>query len=152
MDDYVSSASPVRAIDAFVDSLDLPAPGFKTRNDCSEGRSSYHPGSLLKLYLRGYLKRTRSSRGLVIEKSDSLFSRLGRRPSSPATTRLPLDALNFPPLNLESAVQTADSRKLLVICYWLKGFLHRSQGILPRPRHHPTGEAGEFGRKCLTNQ
>jgi hypothetical protein len=40
VDDYVSSASPVRAIDAFVDSLDLPALGFKTRNDFSEGRSS----------------------------------------------------------------------------------------------------------------
>jgi len=64
VDDYVSSASPVRAIDAFVDSLDLLALGFKTRNDSSEGRSSYHPGSLLKLYLWGYLKRTRSSRGL----------------------------------------------------------------------------------------
>ena len=60
VDDYVSSASPVRAIDAFVDSLDLPALGFKTRNDFSDGRSSYHSGSLLKLYLWGYLKRTRS--------------------------------------------------------------------------------------------
>jgi transposase len=37
---------------------------LKTRNDFSDGRSSYHPGSLLKLYLWGYLKRTRSSRGL----------------------------------------------------------------------------------------
>jgi transposase len=64
VDDYISPASPVRAIDAFVDSLDLPALGFKTRDDFSEGRSSYHPGCLLKLYLWGYLKRTRSSRGL----------------------------------------------------------------------------------------
>jgi transposase len=64
VDDYVSAASPVRAIDAFVDSLDLPGLGFKTRGDSSEGRSSYHPGTLLKLYLWGYLKRTRSSRGL----------------------------------------------------------------------------------------
>jgi transposase len=64
VDDCISPASPVRAIDAFVDSLDLPALGFKTRDDFSEGRSSYHPGSLLKLYLWGYLKRTRSSRGL----------------------------------------------------------------------------------------
>ena len=64
VDDYVPPASPVRAIDAFVDSLDLRALGFKTRDDFSEGRSSYHPGGLLKLYLWGYLKRTRSSRGL----------------------------------------------------------------------------------------
>jgi transposase len=64
VDDYISPASPVRAIDAFVDSLDLLVLGFKTRGDFSEGRSSYHPGTLLKLYLWGYLKRTRSSRGL----------------------------------------------------------------------------------------
>jgi len=38
--------------------------GFKTRQGTSEGRSSYDPGTLLKLYLWGYLKRTRSSRGL----------------------------------------------------------------------------------------
>jgi transposase len=72
VDDCVSSASPVRAIDAFVDSLDLPALGFKTRNDCSEGRSSDHPGSLLKLYLWGYLKRTRSSRGLENARAENL--------------------------------------------------------------------------------
>jgi hypothetical protein len=31
IDDYVSPASPVRAIDAFVDQLDLAASGFKIR-------------------------------------------------------------------------------------------------------------------------
>jgi transposase len=64
VDDYVSPASPVRAIDAFVDQLDLASLGFKVRSVASEGRSSYDPGTLLKLYLWGYLKRTRSSRGL----------------------------------------------------------------------------------------
>ena len=60
IDDYVSPASPVRAIDAFVDQLDLATLGFKVRTESSEGRSSYDPGTLLKLYLWGYLKRTRS--------------------------------------------------------------------------------------------
>ena len=64
VDDFISPACPVRAIDAFVDSLDLAELGFKTRSDSSEGRSSYHPGTLLKLYLWGYLKRNRSSRSL----------------------------------------------------------------------------------------
>lgn len=64
IDDYVSPASPVRAIDAFVESLALHALGFKVRDDASEGRSACDPGTLLKLYLWGYLKRTRSSRGL----------------------------------------------------------------------------------------
>jgi transposase len=40
VDDYVSPASPVRAIDAFVDQLDLVALGFKVRTGASEGRSS----------------------------------------------------------------------------------------------------------------
>jgi transposase len=72
IDDYVSPASPVRAIDAFVDQLDLVASGFKTRTDSSEGRSSYDPATLLKLYLWGYLKRTRSSRGLETACAENL--------------------------------------------------------------------------------
>ena len=72
IDDYVSPASPVRAIDAFVDQLDLAALGFKVRTEFSEGRSSYDPGTLLKLYLWGYLKRTRSSRGLETACAENL--------------------------------------------------------------------------------
>lgn len=72
IDDYVSPASPVRAIDAFVDQLDLGASGFKTRTDSSEGRSSYDPATLLKLYLWGYLKRIRSSRGLETACAENL--------------------------------------------------------------------------------
>lgn len=72
IDDYVSKASPVRAIDAFVDSLDLVGLGFTTRTESAKGRSSYHPGTLLKLYLWGYFKRTRSSRGLEVACSENL--------------------------------------------------------------------------------
>lgn len=72
VDDYVSSASPVRAIDAFVDQLDLANLGFKVRTGASEGRSSYDPATLLKLYLWGYLKRTRSSRGLETACAENL--------------------------------------------------------------------------------
>jgi transposase len=64
VDDYVPQDDPVRAIDAFVDSLELHALGFRTRSEHSEGRSSYHPGTLLKLYLWGYLKKAQSSRKL----------------------------------------------------------------------------------------
>jgi hypothetical protein len=39
--DYVSEASPVRAIDAFVDQLDLAGLGFKVREESSVGRSSH---------------------------------------------------------------------------------------------------------------
>jgi transposase len=64
VDDYVSAESPVRAIDAFVDELRLEGLGFATRTATSAGRSSHDPAVLLKLYLWGYLKRSRSSRAL----------------------------------------------------------------------------------------
>lgn len=64
VDDFISRESPTRAIDAFVESLDLNALGFCVRDDFAQGRSSYHPATLLRLYLWGYLNRTRSSRQL----------------------------------------------------------------------------------------
>ena len=64
VDDFISRDSPTRAIDAFVDSLDLRSLGFSVRDDFAQGRSSYHPSTLLKLYLWGYFAQTRSSRRL----------------------------------------------------------------------------------------
>jgi transposase len=64
VDDFFCRESPTRAVDAFVDSLDLAALGFHIRDDLAQGRTSYHPATLLKLYLWGYLNRTRSSRQL----------------------------------------------------------------------------------------
>ena len=64
IDDYISLESPLRALDAFVDTLDLAELGFTVRCADATGRSSYDPGALLKLYLWGYLKRCRSSRNL----------------------------------------------------------------------------------------
>ena len=64
VDDFISRDSPTRAIDAFVDSLDLRSIGFSVRDDFAQGRSSYHPSTLLKLYLWGYFAQTRSSRRL----------------------------------------------------------------------------------------
>ena len=42
LDDYVSDDSPVRAIDAFVDALDLRALGFEVVPEAT-GRPGYHP-------------------------------------------------------------------------------------------------------------
>lgn len=64
VDDYVSNDSPVRAIDAFVDLLDLGKLGIAVRPPTIVGRASYHPSVLLKLFLWGYVSRTRSSRRL----------------------------------------------------------------------------------------
>ena len=67
IDDYIEADNPVRFIDAFVDSLDLSAAGFKRTRLAATGRPPYAPGDLLKLYIYGYLNRVRSSRKLEQE-------------------------------------------------------------------------------------
>jgi transposase len=68
VEDYVSPTNPVRAIDAYVDSLDLMELGFiNSEGGLSKGQPSYSPSDLLKLYLYGYLNRVRSSRRLEQE-------------------------------------------------------------------------------------
>lgn len=64
VEDYVSAENPARAIDAFVEGLDLEEIGFELKGERSVGASGYHPKALLKLYLYGYLNRVRSSREL----------------------------------------------------------------------------------------
>jgi transposase len=67
LDDYVSEDNPVRAVDVFVDSLDLDKLGFVGVQPLDTGRPSYHPGVMLKLYIYGYLNRVPSSRRLERE-------------------------------------------------------------------------------------
>jgi transposase len=67
IEDYVAPENPVRFIDAFVSSLDLHALGFARAIAAYTGRPSYEPGTLLRLYLYGYLHRIRSSRQLEKE-------------------------------------------------------------------------------------
>jgi transposase len=66
LDDYVAEDSSVRVIDVFIDELDLSGMGFKTQpNDT--GRPAYHPTTMLKLFVYGYLNRVHSSRRLERE-------------------------------------------------------------------------------------
>ncbi len=66
LDDYVVADSPVRVIDVFIDDLDISGLGFKTEaNDT--GRPAYHPSTMLKTYVYGYLNRVQSSRRLERE-------------------------------------------------------------------------------------
>ena len=67
LDDYVGEENPVRVIDAFVDELDLVALGFEGVVPEATGRPSYHPATLLKIYLYGYLNQVQSSRRLERE-------------------------------------------------------------------------------------
>ena len=67
LDDFVTDENPVRVIDAFVDSVDLASLGFKKVKTKATGRPCYHPGTMLKLYIYGYLNRIQSSRRLEKE-------------------------------------------------------------------------------------
>jgi transposase len=62
-----SSINPVRVVDAFVDALDLAALGFDGVVPEETGRPSYHPATLLRIYVYGYLNQVQSSRGLERE-------------------------------------------------------------------------------------
>ncbi|MFC6877728.1 IS1182 family transposase [Flavobacterium myungsuense] len=66
LEQVIDQSNSVRIIDLFVDSLSLKDMGFKTEF-IENGRPAYHPADLLKLYLYGYLNRTRSSRQLEKE-------------------------------------------------------------------------------------
>ena len=67
LDDYIAEDNPVRAVDVFVDELDLKQLGFARADPASTGRPAYHPAVLLKLYIYGYLNRIASSRRLERE-------------------------------------------------------------------------------------
>src|SRR5713101_5820824 len=67
LEDYVSEENPVRVIEVFIDELDLAALGFVGMTPAATGRPAYHPSTLLKIYLYGYLNRVQSSRRLERE-------------------------------------------------------------------------------------
>ena len=72
LDDWVDESNPVRAVDVFVDALDLRELGFDGVNPAATGRPAYHPSVLLKLYIYGYLNRVHSSRRLECEAGRNL--------------------------------------------------------------------------------
>ena len=67
LDDNVTQNNPVRVIEAFVDELDLTTLGFEGVVPEATGRPAYHPATLLKIYVYGYLNRVQSSRRLERE-------------------------------------------------------------------------------------
>src|SRR6201988_5337541 len=67
LEDYVTDDNPVRVIDVFVGELDLTKLGFEGMTPLATGRPGYHPSTLLKIYLYGYLNRVQSRRRLERE-------------------------------------------------------------------------------------
>ena len=72
LDDWIDDSNPVRAVDVFVDGLNLVKLGFDGVVPEATGRPSYHPSALLKLYIYGYLNRVQSSRRLEREAGRNL--------------------------------------------------------------------------------
>jgi transposase len=67
LEDYATEENPVRVIDVFVEALDLSKLGFAGMQPEATGRPAYHPSTMLKIYLYGYLNRIQSSRRLERE-------------------------------------------------------------------------------------
>lgn len=69
IEDFVGADNPVRAIDAYVETLNLAELGFDRiePNRTSAGQPAFPPAALLMLYLYGYINRARSSRTLARE-------------------------------------------------------------------------------------
>lgn len=66
IEDYIDEDNPVRVVDAFVGMLDLQEIGFLGMTPKATGRPAYHPSTMLKLYIYGYLNRIQSTR--ILEK------------------------------------------------------------------------------------
>lgn len=62
----ISKNNEVRAIDLFVDSLNIGKMGFEVTAG-ENGRPAYHPTDILKIFIYGYLNSIRSSRQLEKE-------------------------------------------------------------------------------------
>jgi len=72
LDDYVADDNPVRVIEVFVNELELGKLGFDGAEPQATGRPAFHPSTLLKIYLYGYLNRLQSSRRLERETQRNL--------------------------------------------------------------------------------
>jgi len=72
LEEFVSEDNPVRVVDVFIDGLKLEQLGFDGALPAATGRPAYHPATLLKLYLYGYLNRVQSSRRLEREAQRNL--------------------------------------------------------------------------------
>lgn len=69
VDDYIDKDNSIRAIDAYVELLDLSKLEFSNtrKSNRTDGQKAYSPKLLLKIYIYGYLNKIRSSRALEKE-------------------------------------------------------------------------------------
>ena len=85
LDELVEEDNVVRAIEAYVDTLDIFKLNIKTKKSLiKDGQPAFHPKLLLKIYIYGYLNKIRSSRKLEEEINrniEMMWLTQGLRPS-----------------------------------------------------------------------
>ena len=85
LDELVEEDNAVRAIEAYVDTLDIFKLNIKTKKSLiKDGQPAFHPKLLLKIYIYGYLNKIRSSRKLELEINrniEMMWLTQGLRPS-----------------------------------------------------------------------
>jgi transposase len=85
LDELVEEDNIVRAIEAYVDTLDVFKLNIKTKKSLiKDGQPAFHPKLLLKIYIYGYLNKIRSSRKLEQEINrniEMMWLTQGLRPS-----------------------------------------------------------------------
>ena len=68
LDEYVDENNMVRAVDSYVEILNISELKIKTKKSLiTDGQPAFHPKLLLKIYIYGYLNKIRSSRKLEVE-------------------------------------------------------------------------------------
>jgi len=68
LNDLVGEDNMARAIDEYVNILDISSLNIQTKKDLiKDGQPAFHPKLLLKIYIYGYLNKIRSSRKLETE-------------------------------------------------------------------------------------
>ncbi len=95
LEDYVAADNPVRIIDAFVDELDLAELGFARVQPAATGRPGYAPGTMLKLYIYGYLHQLTSSRKLEHEAGRNIELMWLTGKLVPSSRPLPISAMTM---------------------------------------------------------
>ncbi len=85
LEELVEEDNGVRAIEAYVDTLDIFKLNIKTKKSLiKDGQPAFHPKLLLKIYIYGYLNKIRSSRKLEQELNrniEMMWLTQGLRPS-----------------------------------------------------------------------
>ena len=119
VEDYVSDKNTVRAIDTYVDTLNLQSIGYTHTQELTvAGQPAYDPAGLLKLHLYGYMQGIRSSRKLereVYRNLEVIWLIEGQRPSYKTIA-------NFRKNN--SKALKASNRDFVLLCKELNPRIH----------------------------